>query len=166
MTWLQGKNLLLDVSITCSLIRPSFGVSFFSDECAFQISGITNNQNAIFWMSHKPRLVQEHERHSKKITVWRAVHSNGVLEPYYFDNETARGVDYHHLLNTYVRNSRHLFHPIHLFQQDRASARTSNLVRPLLHKVFPSSWIGKYGPYHRPARSPDLNLYDFSCGIH
>ena len=133
----------------------------FSVECVYHISEIANNQNASFWWSSNPRLIQEHQRHSENITVWYESHSNGALEPYYFDKETARGEDYHYLLNTYVWNSKHLFPPNSLFQQDGAPAHTSNLDRPLLQELFPISWIVKYGPYHWLARSPDLTPPDF-----
>ena len=99
------------------------------------------------------------DRHSEKITVSFAV------KTYYFDNETVRGEDYQHLLNTYVRNSNHLFLQNHLLREDGAPAYTSNLVRPLLCGLFPSSRIGECYPYHCPARSPDMTTPDFLCGI-
>ena len=27
--------------------------------------------------------------------------------------------------------------------------------------MFPNKWIGKYGPHHWPARSPDLSVLDY-----
>ena len=84
----------------------------------------------MLWGLHNLRVIQDHGRHSEKITVWCAVHSNSVLDPYYFDNETARGEDYHHLLNTYVRNSKSLLAPNCLFQQDGAPDYTSNHISP------------------------------------
>ena len=90
----------------------------FLDECVFHMSGIANNQNARFWGSDSPRLVQDHQINSANITVCCAVYLNGVLNPYYFDNETMRGKYYHHLLSTYVWNSKHLFPSNHLIQKE------------------------------------------------
>ena len=63
------------------------GRIIFPDKCVFHISRIANNQNVWFWGPDNPRLIQGTEGHSKKITVWCAGHSNGVLDTYYFDNE-------------------------------------------------------------------------------
>ena len=65
-----------------------------------------------------PRLVQEHQLHGAKITLWWGIHANGVLDPYYFDNQTVSGADYYELLNTYVESSRNSFPQNYLFQQD------------------------------------------------
>lgn len=133
----------------------------FSDECVFHVSGIANTQNTRIWGSENPRQIQEHEAHSEKITVWCAIHANGVLDPYYFFNETVRGDDYFQMLNTYVRSEAAMFPQNALFQQDGAPPHTTREVRSLLNELFPNSWIGRYGPRAWPARSPDLTPPDF-----
>ena len=60
----------------------------FSDECVFHVSRIANNQNTGIWGTGNPPSVQEHKSHSEKIEIWCAVHSERVLDSYYFYNET------------------------------------------------------------------------------
>ena len=36
------------------------------------------------------RLVQKHQFHGAKVTVWCGIHANGISDPHYFDNETVR----------------------------------------------------------------------------
>ena len=133
----------------------------FSDECVFHVSGIANTQNSRIWGTENPRHYRQHEMHSEKITVWCAVHANGVLDPYYFDNQTVRGADYNQLLHTYVRAQAPYFPSNALFQQDGAPPHTNLQARALLNEIFPNSWIGKYGPHNWPPRSPDLTPPDF-----
>ena len=63
----------------------------FSDEYVRYVSGIANNKIARFRGTKNPRLVQEHKLNSDKITVSWGVYSNGVLDPYFVDNETVKG---------------------------------------------------------------------------
>ena len=112
----------------------------FSDECVIYISRVVKNQNARFWESDNQRLIQEDDGSSENLTVWCTIYSDGVLDLYYFDNETVRGENYHRLLNTYVRNPKHFTLPKHLFQQDGATAHSNNLFPSLLQELFPSSW--------------------------
>ena len=134
----------------------------FSDECVFYVFGIANNKNARFWETKNPRLVQEYQLHSPKITVWCGIHANRDLDPHWFDNKTVRGADYNELLNTYVSSSSHLFPQNYLFEQDGAAPHTSNVDPSLFDSLFPDSWIGKHCPYNRHARSPNLSSPDFS----
>lgn len=47
---------------------------------------------------------------------------------------------------------------------DGAPAHCSSEARAWLDLNFPGQWIGRNGPVQWPARSPDLNSSDFSCG--
>ncbi|EZA50336.1 hypothetical protein X777_11260, partial [Ooceraea biroi] len=48
-----------------------------------------------------------------------------------------------------------------VFQHDRAPAHFSRQIRQILNARFPERRIGRGGPIHWPARSPDLNVLDF-----
>ncbi len=75
----------------------------FSDECVFHVSGIANTQNTRILETENPQEAQQHEMHGEKLTVWCAINSQGVLDSYYFDNETVGKKDYCELLDSYVR---------------------------------------------------------------
>lgn len=47
------------------------------------------------------------------------------------------------------------------FMQDGAPPHFANRVRQWLDIHFQNKWIGRGGPIHWPARSPDLTPYDF-----
>jgi hypothetical protein len=47
------------------------------------------------------------------------------------------------------------------FQHDGAPPHFSRHVREILDNQYPQGWIGRGGPHHWPARSPDLNPLDF-----
>ncbi|KMQ82062.1 transposable element tc3 transposase [Lasius niger] len=48
-----------------------------------------------------------------------------------------------------------------IFQQDGAGPHNARIVTNYLNQQFPGRWMGRYGPIHWPARSPDLNPLDF-----
>ena len=47
------------------------------------------------------------------------------------------------------------------FQQDGAPPHWGRDVKAFLHQEFPNRWIGRDGPIHWAARSPDLTPLDF-----
>jgi hypothetical protein len=44
---------------------------------------------------------------------------------------------------------------------DGAPPHFSRNVQGILNRMYPNCWIGRGGPRHWPARSPDLNPVDF-----
>ncbi len=100
------------------------------------MSGIAKTQNTRIWGTENPREYREHEMHSEKITDWCAAQANGVLDPYYFENQTVREAYYDHLLDTYVRAQAPNFPSNELFQQDRTTAHTNRQSCALLMRFF------------------------------
>ena len=133
----------------------------FSDEGVFHVSGIANTRNTRIWGAENPSTIQEYEIHSEKITVWWAIHSTGVLDTHYFENETDRKEDYCQFLDTYVRQESQKFPQNSLCQQDSASTHTRHGACELLGDIFEEKWIGKFRPLELPTRSPDLRPPDF-----
>ncbi len=123
--------------------------------------GIENTKNTSIWGTENPRAIQEHEQIVKKTTVLCAIHSEGVLDPYYFDNETVRKEDFCELLNSFVRNESENFPKNALFQQDSAPKYTNHEARDLLRNIFGENCKGKYDSENCPARSPDHTPLDF-----
>ena len=99
--------------------------------------------------------------HGEKITAWCAIHSEGMLDLYYFNDETVRKEHCCELLNTYVRNERQNFPENALFQQYGAPAHTSRYARALLQQLLEENWMRKHGPVNWLPRSPDLTPPDF-----
>lgn len=47
------------------------------------------------------------------------------------------------------------------FQQDGCPAHSARIITDFLNERFEDRWIGRYGPIHWPARSPDFTPLDF-----
>jgi hypothetical protein len=53
------------------------------------------------------------------------------------------------------------------FQHDGAPPHFSRNVQGILNRMYSNRWIGRGGPHHWPARSPDLSPLDiFLWGYH
>ena len=59
--------------------------------------------------TENPLAVQEHDIHREKIKFWCVIHSEGVLDPIYFNSKTVGKEDHCELFNTYVRKERQNF---------------------------------------------------------
>ena len=84
---------------------------FLQVNLSFSYQEIANTRNAHIWETENPRAILEHEIEIEKV----AIHSEGVLDPYYFDNETVIKQDYCQFLDTYVRQESQNFHRNALF---------------------------------------------------
>jgi hypothetical protein len=51
------------------------------------------------------------------------------------------------------------------FQQDGATAHTSDASMKVVREMFPDHVISRFGDLHWPARSPDLSPCDFFYGV-
>ncbi len=110
----------------CQRILVFYTASFFSNECVLHVLGIANTQSTGIWGTENLREAQQHEKHCEKLRALCAIHSQVVLDPYYFDNETVRKEDYCELLDSYVRAEAENFPDNALFQQDGAPPHTSH----------------------------------------
>jgi hypothetical protein len=54
---------------------------WFSDEAHFNLDGVVNKKNVLFWASENPRVLTEKTHHVPKITVWVAISSFGLIRP-------------------------------------------------------------------------------------
>ncbi len=127
------------------------------------LSCIRNSEHSkhTYLGTENPREVQQHESHGEKLRVWCAIHSQSVLDSYYFDNETVRKEYFCALLDSFVRAEAENYPDNALFQTNGAPPHISHAARSLLAHIFGQNWIGKYCSMNWPARSPDLTPLDF-----
>lgn len=57
---------------------------FWSDEATFQLNGLVNRHNCVYWSETNPHFVIEQELHTPRVTVWGGMWSHGVVGPFCF----------------------------------------------------------------------------------
>jgi hypothetical protein len=136
---------------------------WMSDEVHFHLSGYVNKHDFPYWAAANPQL-HERPHHSTKFTVWCAISSNGVIGPYFFENDDGRAVTvtsapYVHMLENFLIPELHRF-PVYEnthFQQDGATSHTARVTMNLLKDLFLNLLISRNGDVQWPPRSPDLS---------
>ena len=139
LTFAQWMVELLDAT------PDLLGRIWFSDESHFHLDGHVNKQNCRFWGSQKPDEVLECPLHSAKVTVWCAMSSQGLIEPFFFEENgsavTVNGARYRIMLQTFFfPQLKALVGKNKLsqqwYQQDGATAHTANNTLDVLRNKF------------------------------
>lgn len=142
---------------------PSFLKNLcFSDEAVFHLNGKVNTHNSVIWAYENPFSYEELPLKNPGLTVWAAMFEDKLIGPYFFES-TVTKESYLHMLQNYLvpqlKQCRRFSRTV--FQQDGAPAHWGLNVREFLNNNFPQRWIGRDGPIHWPARSPDLTPLDY-----
>ena len=134
----------------------------WSDEAKFHVNGSVNRHNSVYWCKENPGISIGKSVNSPGVMVWGAVHANGLVGPFFFD-EQVTGNSYLAMLNDYflprfqnLEQNNHMF-----FMQDGAPAHFSRVVREFLDEHFAGRWFGRRGAIDWPPRSPDMTPMDF-----
>lgn len=150
--------------------NPQFiSTVLFSDEATFKNNGSVNRHNMHYYSVVNPRWTRHiNYQNQWSINVWGGILGNSVVGPFFFD-EHLTGEMYKLFLEN---NLPELLEEIDLdtrqqmwYQHDGAPPHFRQDVRNFLNNSFPERWIGRRGPIHWPARSPDLTPLDFFCGV-
>lgn len=163
--WFAGR--VRSVRSVCALITKIN--IFFSDEAHFHLNGYVNQQNCRYWSSENPKEKHETQLHSLKVTVWCAIHAQGIIGPYFFEDGRGRAVTvdsdrYVDMLNNFFEPALQDFDGYNRdtwFQQDGNTCHTSNRSLPVIQALFPEKLISRRGDLPWPPRSPDLTPCDF-----
>ena len=148
---------------------PKNSVLLTSDEAHFHLSGFVNKQNFRYWSDENPQQLVQQPLHSKRVTVWCAVGSVGVIGPYFFEEgDTAAAINSDRYVKMLVKFLQPKLIDLGLmtsgnlwFQQDGATAHTARKSMDVLRQMFPSRLLSLRGDIQWPARSPDLSPCDF-----
>lgn len=134
----------------------------FSDESTFSTNGTVSSQNCRYWSKENPNFkINGRNQRYQKVNVWCGMLCNRIIGPY-FINGNLNQHNYLEMLQNFLVPSLEQEELGRIyFQQDGCPAHGTLIVREFLNLQFPGRWIGRYGPIHWPARSPDLTPMDF-----
>lgn len=137
----------------------------WTDECNFSRNGVVNFHNLHRWASENPHAVRSTSiQHRFSVNLWAGVLGNQIIGPFRLPTRL-NSQNYLEFLRNEVDN---FFDDIPLsrlpnifYQHDGAPAHCGQAIKDWLNNNFPNRWIGRNGPVHWPARSPDLTILDF-----
>ena len=134
----------------------------FSDEAIFHLNGKINSHNCVIWDYENPHLCDEIPLKSKGLVVWAAMFCDRIIGPYFFETTVTKDSYLEMLRDYFIPELKRLRRfSTAVFQQDGAPPHWGLNVREFLNIQFPNRWIGRNGPIHWPARSPDLTPLDY-----
>uniref|UniRef100_V5G8C7 Transposase n=1 Tax=Anoplophora glabripennis TaxID=217634 RepID=V5G8C7_ANOGL len=147
------------------IYRNFFNNVLFTDESTFHNNGSPNSRNNHYYADSNPHLTRPRNFQNRwTLNVWGGILGDRVIGPHFF-NGTLNGEMYHHFLindlpilleNVPLNVRQNLW-----LQQDGAPPHNSSRVRNFLNDQYGGRWIGRGGPIHWSARSPDLTPCDF-----
>jgi hypothetical protein len=133
-------------------------LTFFSDEAWFHLSGYVNSQNYRSWNTENPNILRETTLHPIKLGVWVAMSRRRIIGPYFFrENVTGQVYRQQILLPFFEELHDDEIHHGY-FQQDGATAHTSNETLELIREYYDDRIISRD---RWPPRSPDLTPLDY-----
>ena len=143
---------------------------WFSDEAHFYLNGHVNNKNYVFWGLSKPDEIYERGLHDQKVTVWAAMSYQGIIGPFFFEDEQQQTVTvnsdrYIKTLSKFWRALGRVMGPNLLdqqwFQQDGAAPHVSRRALQWIDDHFQTKIISRRTDRPWSPNSPDLSPLDF-----
>ncbi|CAF0981669.1 unnamed protein product [Rotaria sp. Silwood1] len=110
---------------------------WWTDEAIFKINGRINGHNCVYWSDANPHFIIEQELNVPQVIVWGGIWSNGVVGPFFFeDNVTSE--TYLHMLkdNIIPQLEDHPNFQTMIWQQDGAPPHYGQVVRNYLDDTF------------------------------
>ena len=150
--------------------NPAFvDLLWLSDESYCYLNYAINKKNCRHWGTEKPENHLEKSLHSEKVTVWAALSKDGIIGPFFFEDqdghaETINSERYLCILNkkfvpalrTKGLSVDHIW-----FQQDGATPHTSSAVLDWINETFEDRVVSLKAQYAWHLHSPDLSPLDF-----
>jgi hypothetical protein len=138
----------------------------WSDESQFTRDGVVNTHNAHYWSVENPHWLREtHHQVNWRVNVWCGILGNRLIGPIFYPG-TLNGARYRQqilqaVVEPFVDDLPLATRRVLWYQHDGAPPHFELAVREYLYTEFPDHWIGRGGPIHWPARSPDITPLDF-----
>lgn len=145
---------------------------WFSDESHIHLDGFINRQTTRFLGFERPDTIVQKPLHSVRVTIWCAVSGNGVLGPYFIENDdgaplTVNQERYRNMvIRPFIQDLRRFCRARNMqmnrqwFQQDGATCHTARQTMAMLQETFPGRVISRGAEFPYPSHSPDLTPPD------
>lgn len=135
------------------------------DEAKFSKNGLFNRHNSHFWADENHHVFRERAfQYTWNFNVFCAIKNDRILSLHIYDDNLT-GQRYLNIIQNVVVPCLNTLRNEEVenawFQQDGAPVHNTRLVAEILEGMFQDRWIGNNGPFHWPARSPDLTPLDF-----
>lgn len=142
---------------------------WFTDEAHFHLAGQVNSRNNVYWGTQPPLEVVERPLHSAKVTVWCALSSQGIIGPYFLEDEDGHTVTinqqrYRVIVRRFCSSLEHrqgVPFQTQWFMQDGATPHTANQTLEMLRDMFDDRVISRRTENPWAPHSPDLTPLDF-----
>lgn len=161
----QRLNFIAMMSVIRENNYNFLNLILWSDESQFTNNGRVNRHNLHYWSSENPKwLRQRNFQRVIKVNVWCGIIGRYLIGPYFFENNlnSERYVQFLQNELPILLEDLPLETRLNMwFQQDGAPPHNGNNVTNYLNETFPDKWIGRFGPIHWPARSPDITPLDY-----
>ena len=137
----------------------------FTDEATFAREGPFNTHNTHTWAHENPCAIKQRAHQVRfSVNVWAGIIGDHLIGPHLLP-QTLNGAIYTQFLEetlpTLLEDVPLEVRRLMWYMHDGAPAHFARTSRDSLNVRFPNRWIGRSGPIHWPARSPDLNPMDF-----
>ena len=127
---------------------------FFSDDALFTLFGYVNKQNYRIWGSENLQVIEKRPLHPEKFTFWCALWSEGVIGPYFFENDDEMTVTVHSERYGHMITAIEVYDLGNIwFQQDDAICHTTPANMALLQETFSGRIIARRGDINWPSRT-------------
>jgi len=143
--------------------RQAHHYSLFTNEAKFNRDGVNNTHNSHVWADENPHATVESNFQLRfSVNVWCAVLDDQLIGPFFLEGTREAYLRFlqeelPRLLEDVPVNKRSRMY----FQHGGAPPHSSREIRHFLNYRFAGRWIGRGGPHHWPARSPDLSPLDY-----
>ena len=137
----------------------------WADEACFTREGCFNSRNSHIWDNENPHAIfVKSYQHKFSVNIWAGIVGDFILGPVLLPQRLNGDIYlafHENVLPLYLEDVPLAIRNDMWFQHDGAPPHFALPVRHHLDALYPHRWIGRGGPFHWPARSPDYNPLDF-----
>ena len=153
-------------------VTPTVNVKVQKSKCVIRCMYYDKVSDLLYirhWGTEKPEYHLEKSLHSEKVTVWAVLSKDGIIGPFFFEDQDGHAETINSELYLYILKQKCVpafrrkgFSLDHIwFQQDSATPHTTSAVLDWINETFEDRVVSLKAQYAWPPHSPDLSPLDF-----